>query len=130
MPEKVSPVRSTRNRHVCAPWHSPSVRCSEKKASIRVELKPPVVSTGDKFLVFSDWAGPTGSEKRDYPLVNLYTESGYITTTLGKNSRENYSGVVTTRKGNTRRYEFLHLESFHDDEFFHTRSWLVPFRHF
>jgi hypothetical protein len=90
----------------------------------------PRIPVGSDVVLFTDWAGSQSITKRDYPLVNLESDSGFITTTLGKNSRDNYSGIVNLRDGSTRRYDFLHMQSFHDDEFFHTFSWVIPFRYF
>ena len=88
----------------------------------------PVIATGAEVGIFTDWIG-TGTSIRDYPLINLDSDDRYVTTTLNRNSRENYSGTVDLLNGSTRRYDFFHVQSLHDNEFFHTWSWAVPFRH-
>jgi hypothetical protein len=106
-----------------------------KSNSYRISKRPfiklseiPVIATGAEVAIFTDWIG-SGFSIRDYPLVNLDSDSGYVMTALNRNSRENYSGVVDLRNSSTRRYDFFHMQSFHDNEFFHTLSWAVPFRH-
>jgi hypothetical protein len=105
-----------------------------KSNSSRISKRPfiklselPVIPTGAEVGVFTD--KPPSGGLTDYPLVNLDSESGYVTTSLTRNTPENYSGTVDLRNSSTRRYDFFHMQSFHDNEFFHTLSWAVPFRH-
>jgi len=86
----------------------------------------PLIENGSALSLTTDWAG-TGN-KYDYPLVAADGDGGYIMTSLQRLTREKYTGEVDTRNGTSNRYGFIFLQSFHDDEFFHTRSWCVPYR--
>ncbi|HUV31131.1 MAG TPA: hypothetical protein VMY05_08605 [Acidobacteriota bacterium] len=90
------------------------------------------INNGGVLSVVTQWAGSVTSAKRDYPLIAADSQEGFRTQTLDQvqQSRDSYSGSVDTRNGSKARYGFLFFQSIHDDEFFPTRRWCVPYRLF
>ena len=91
------------------------------------------LDNGDSVSIGTQWAGSPSIDKRDYPLITVDGTSGPVTTTLNRifpNPRDKYGGTVDLKDGSTNRYDFLFLQSLHDDEFFVTGVWCIPYRLF
>jgi len=88
----------------------------------------PRVDNGTPMGLITDWVGTGSTTKRDYPLVCFDSQAGPAVVALGKSTRERYIGSVDLRDGSQNRYDFLFLQSFHDDEFFPTAAWVIPYQ--
>ncbi|UCC44819.1 MAG: hypothetical protein JSU65_02525 [Candidatus Zixiibacteriota bacterium] len=88
----------------------------------------PRINNGELLALETEWIGNPQVTKRDYPLVAFDGQNGYVTKTLVKQSRESYRDTLDIRNGSPQRYNFFFMQSFHDDEFYHTFSWCVPYQ--
>jgi len=91
------------------------------------------IDNGDSVTIGTQWGGSPTINKRDYPLITVDGTSGPVTTTLNQifpNPRDKYGGTVDLKDGSTNRYDFIFLQSLHDDEFFVTGVWCIPYRLF
>lgn len=88
----------------------------------------PKPDPGELMSLETNWIGNQTITIRDYPLVAYEGESGHVSTTLTKLSREQYRGAFDVRENASRRYNFFFMQSLHDDEFFHVLSWCIPYQ--
>lgn len=62
------------------------------------------------------------------PVLSAASDSGFMQRSMDRIDRDHYVDTLKTPSGNTRLWNIIYIQTFHDDQFFFTGGYFIPFR--